>query len=160
MSNCNHFACSGLQQIEMFSSKRLCYPDKVSDNQVGSSSISSKLNLTSRWLIRGCQPSEVPVKSFLAVPEMAAKLEPSPLGAEAVRGRAALPCECCSCRSCVSHAAGCSGRRDSADAALRLRLGCGHGPGLRAREDGAVPSSGGCVTFPSGSIPMVFLTSA
>ena len=127
---------------------------------MGSSSISSKLNLTSRWLIRGCQPSKVPVKSFLVLPEMAANLEPSLLGAEAVWGRAGIPCKCCWRRSSISHAAGCSGSRDFVDAAPRPRLGCGHGPGLRAREDGAVPRSDGYLTFPSGSIPMVFLTSA
>lgn len=127
---------------------------------MGSSSISSKLNLTSRWLIRGCQPSKVPAKLLLAVSEMAANLEPSLLGAEAVWGCAAAPCKCCSRQSCISHAVGCSGRRDAVNAALRPRLGCGHGPGLRAREDGPVPRSDGFVTFPSGSIPMVFFTSA
>jgi len=105
---------------------------------VGSSSIRSKVNLTPGWLIRDCQPSKVQGKWFLAVPERAANLKPSLLGAEAVWRCAALPCKRCSRRRCVSHAAGCSDaagmpqgcRRDAAgmlqgcrrDAAGMLRM--------------------------------------
>lgn len=85
---------------------------------MGSSSIRAKLNLTSRWLIRGCQPSKVPGKLFSAVLEMAVNLEPSLLGAEAVWGCAAAPIELRFPRRWLLQPQGCCGCSPEAPAGM------------------------------------------